>query len=92
MWFTQIPIKRNGFMEKKYNISPRCQGVGLPLLVGVQVAITIKLIRASPLLVRPQGHTQLSSGLKSKSLEILWNYIATTFMKLNCQGTAYIGQ
>jgi len=31
-----------------------------------------------------------SSGLKYKSLEILWNYIAATFMKLNCQGTAYI--
>ena len=91
MWFTQIPLKRNGgFREQKYNISPPGQGVRLPLQFGVEVAITIKLIRACPLLVWPQGGTQLSSNLKSKSSEILWDYIATTFMKLDCQGTAYI--
>jgi len=45
---------------------------------------------ACPLLFWPKGGTQLLSGLKSKYVEILWNDIAMTFMKLDCQGTAYI--
>jgi len=45
----KIPIKKNGFREHKYNISSPGQGVRLPLRVGVQVAITIKLIPVCPL-------------------------------------------
>jgi len=40
----KIPI-RNVLRKLKYNISPPGQGVRLPLRVGCQVAITIKLIR-----------------------------------------------
>jgi hypothetical protein len=91
MWFTQIPIKRNDFKEQKYNIYPPGQGVRLQLWFVGQVTIKIKLIHACLLLVWPEGDMQLSSSLKSKSLEI-WNYSAATFMKINCQGTAYIQQ
>ena len=41
--FTQIPIKRI-VLGKRNIIFPPGQGVRLPLRVGVQVAITIKLI------------------------------------------------
>jgi hypothetical protein len=39
------------FWEQEYNISPPGQGVRLLLWVRVQVAITIKFIQASPLVV-----------------------------------------
>jgi len=50
MLFTQNPIKSNRFREQKYNISPPGKGIRLPLWVGVPTTITIKFIRASPLL------------------------------------------
>ena len=74
MRLTKIPIKKNDFREEKY-ISFPGQGVRIILWFGVQVAVTVKLIGAYSLLVWPKGDTQLSSGLRSKSLEmtLLWH-------------------
>jgi hypothetical protein len=90
-WFTQIPIKRNGFTEHKYYISSPGQGVRLPLRVGVSSSC---------------HNNKFDTGLSPSCLTsgwqavIVWfevfifgnimDCIGTTVMKLNCQGTAYI--